>query len=287
MAMHASFLHEVKTYYDKNTKRFVKHHESGAVDALHRAVWGPGTTTQEEAFQYVNQLLLQVIQDLAPHFPTPLRVLDLGCGVGGSLFYLAHRLPLKSVGVSLSAVQIELANQKAQTLRLENQCSFIEADFLHLPALEPQPAVFAIESFVHCLDAERFFSVAASLIPSGGRLIICDDFLAVPAHHRLDRKAKRFLAEFRRGWHVRSLITTAQAQTFAASAGLTLIDNRDLTPYLALRRPWDRLIAVCVNVGHQLPLRSPWWLSWLGGHAIQRCLLSGLVAYRFVVFAKP
>ncbi len=286
MATDASFVNDVKTYYDQNTKRFVTHHESGLVNALHRAVWGPGVTTQAEAFQYVNHLLLQVMQELVPAFPTPLSVLDLGCGVGGSLFYLAQRLPMQAVGVTLSPVQIELANRQAQSLQLDSQCRFVEADFLHLPRLDPQVAVFAIESFVHCPDAKRFFTAASAVIPAGGRLMICDDFLASSTPHRLDRKAKRLLEDFRRGWHVRSLMTTVQAQTYAAGAGLRLIDNRDLTPYLALRRPWDRFIAVWVTLGRWLPLRAPWWLCWLGGHAVQRCLLLGLIEYRFVVFEK-
>ena len=126
----------------------------------------------------------------------------------------------------------------------------------------------------------------SAVLPAGGRLLLCDDFLSSSAPHRLDRKAKRFLAEFQRGWHVRSLITTAQAQTYAANAGLRLIDDRDLTPYLALRRPWDRFIAVCVSLGRGLPLRAPWWLNWIGGHAAQTCLISGFVDYRFVVFEK-
>lgn len=286
MATDTAFLADVKTYYDKNTKRFVNHHESGAVDALHRAVWGPGVTTREAAFQYVNQLLLQTIQELAPQFPTPLRVLDLGCGVGGSLFYLAQHVPIQAVGVTLSPVQIELANRKAQTLQLDHQCRFIEADFLNLPALDPHPAVFAIESFVHCPDAEKFFASVAALLPPGGRLIMCDDFLSTAAQYDTSRQAQRLLADFQRGWHVRSLVTAAQAQSYAASTGLTLVDNRNLTPYLALRRPWDRLIGLCVKLGRGLPLRSPWWLCWLGGHAVQTCLLSGLVEYRFVVFEK-
>ena len=286
MAIDTTFLDDVKTYYDKNTKRFVNHHESGRVDALHRAVWGPGVTTQEDAFLYVNDRLLHVLQELAPHFPAPLRVLDLGCGVGGSLFYLAQRLPMQAVGVTLSPVQVELASQKAHARQLDDQCQFIEADFLKLPALEPHAAVFAIESFVHCPDAEQFFAAASAVMPSGGRLMMCDDFLSASSHHRLDRKAKRLLADFRRGWHVRSLITIAQAQQYAASAGLTLIDNHDLTSYLALCRPWDRVIAACVTLGRGLPLRAPWWLCWVGGHAVQMCLLSGLIDYRFLVFEK-
>jgi SAM-dependent methyltransferase len=286
MATDRAFLNDVKTYYDKNTKRFVNHHESGAVDALHRAVWGPGVSSQDEAFLYVNQLLLEAMRELLSRFSPPLRVLDLGCGVGGSLFYLATRLSIQAVGVTLSPVQVELANRKAHMLQLDQQCRFIEADFLNLPALDPHHAIFAIESFVHCPDAERFFASAAALIPPGGRLIICDDFLTPTAQDDDSRKTKRLLDDFRRGWHVRSLITPAQAQRDAASAGLTLIDNRDLTPYLALRRPWDRFIGLCVHIGRGLPLRAPWWLCWVGGHAVQTCLLSGRAEYRMLFFEK-
>jgi hypothetical protein len=46
------------------------------------------------------------------------------------------------------------------------------------------------------------------------------------------------------------------------------------------------LIGLCVEIGRGLPLRAPWWLCWLGGHAVQTCLLSGLVEYRVLIFEK-
>jgi SAM-dependent methyltransferase len=286
MTADASFLHDVKTYYDKNTRRFVRHHDSGSVDAMHRGVWAPEVTTQAEAFQYVNGLLLKAIQDLTSRFATPLNVLDLGCGVGGSLFYLAPRLPIEAVGVTLSPVQVAFAQAKAQRLHLAHRCRFMEANFLHLPDLKPHVAVFAIESFVHCPDAARFFTAASDVLLSGGRLIMCDDFLTSPCESHLDHKARQYLADFRRGWHLRSLIATTQVQAHATNAGLTLIDNRDLTPYLALQSRWDRFIGRCVRWGHWLPLRAPCWLNWVGGHGGQMGLLSGLVKYRFLVFEK-
>ena len=46
------------------------------------------------------------------------------------------------------------------------------------------------------------------------------------------------------------------------------------------------VIAAFVKIGRALPVRSPWWDSWVGGHAIQRCLLTGLIRYHFLVFEK-
>jgi hypothetical protein len=141
-----------------------------------------------------------------------------------------------------------------------------------------------IESSLHGPDPARFFASAAAVIPSGGRLIICDDFLTEAAEATRDRIARRNLADFRRGWHVGSLITPKQAEAYGQAEGLRLIENRDLTPYLRLQRPCDRMIATFVTIGRGLPIRSPWWDSWVGGHAIQRCLLTGTIRYHFLVF---
>lgn len=280
------FLNGVRTYYDKNTPRFVRSHQSAVAKAIHREVWGPGVQTEKDAFEYVNALVLRAISNGSAPGLSPLPVLDLGCGVGGTLFYLAVRMPISGIGITLSPVGVRLAERLAVEDGLAGQCRFMEANYLELPDLGPRQAVYAIESFLHGPDPARFFRSAAAVIPAGGRLIVCDDFLTEAAEASRDRTAQRDLADFRRGWHVGSLITTAQAEVYAETAGLHLIDNQDLTPYLRLRRPCDRLIATFVNVGRGLPFRSPWWDSWVGGHAIQRCLLTGLIRYHFLVFEK-
>jgi tocopherol O-methyltransferase len=279
------FLNGVRTYYDKNTPRFVRSHQSAVAKAIHREVWGPGVQTEKEAFEYVNAQVLSVISNASAPGPSPLPVLDLGCGVGGTLFYLAARMPIAGIGVTLSPVGVRLAERLAAEKGLAGQCHFVEANYLDLPDVGPRPAVYAIESFLHGPDPARFFRSAGAVIPRGGHLIVCDDFLTERAKVN-DRTACRDLADFKRGWHVGSLITTPQAQVYAEAAGFRLIDNQDLTPYLRLERPCDRLIATFVNLGRGLPFRSPWWDSWVGGHAIQRCLLTGLIHYHFLVFEK-
>jgi SAM-dependent methyltransferase len=279
------FLNGVRTYYDKNTPRFVRSHQSAVAKAIHREVWGPGVQTEKEAFEYVNALVLRAISNGPAPGLSPLPVLDLGCGVGGTLFYLAARMPIAGIGITLSPVGVRLAERLADENGLAGQCRFLEANYLELPDVGLRQAVYAIESFLHGPDPARFFRSVGAVIPRGGRLIVCDDFLTEGAEVN-DRTARRDLTDFRRGWHVGSLITTTQSQVYAEAAGFRLIDNQDLTPYLRLRRPCDRLIATFVNLGRSLPFRSPWWDSWVGGYAIQRCLLTGLIRYHLLVFEK-
>ena len=98
----------------------------------------------------------------------PMPVLDLGCGVGGTLFYLAARMPIDGIGVTLSPVGVRLA----QSLALENgtagQCRFIEANYLALPDVGPRQAVYAIESFLHGPAPAQFFGSRGGRASSWG-----------------------------------------------------------------------------------------------------------------------
>jgi SAM-dependent methyltransferase len=284
---HLDFLGRVREYYDRNTPRFVRSHQSAVAKAIHREVWGPGTVTEREAFEYVNRLVLQEIDRRADTSTGPFRVLDLGCGVGGTLFYLASRRSIVGVGVTLSPVGVRLAGEIARESGLGASCHFLEANYLRLPDVGPQDAVYAIESFLHGPDPAAFFRSAAAAMSAGARLMVCDDFLTEDGDHPAGRIARQDLDDFRRGWHVGSLVTPDQARRHALAAGLNPVSDQDLTPWLKLQRPCDRTIAVFVTIGRALPFRSPWWDSWVGGHAIQRCLLTGLIRYRFLVFEKP
>ena len=94
---------DVRRYYDHNSDRFERFGHGGA--SIHRAVWGPGVQTRAAAIHYLDELLLAQLRPLAG---TP-RVVDLGCGLGASLMYLAERLPVAAEGITISARQAERA----------------------------------------------------------------------------------------------------------------------------------------------------------------------------------
>ena len=98
---------EVQRYYDRHTDTFVSYGQGGAFGAIHRAVWGPGTRSRSDAFRYVENQIVDCVRRLGPgpDDTSPPHVVDLGCGVGSSLCYLAERLPLRGTGVTLSPDQ--------------------------------------------------------------------------------------------------------------------------------------------------------------------------------------
>ena len=167
---------DVGRYYDRHTDDFVAHGQGGTVGALHRAVWAPGVTEAADAFRYVERRIGEALDELARADHPPM-VLDLGCGVGASLCYLAERHPMRGIGLTVSPVQVAHARRRIDAHDLADRLTCLEADFSTPPDSVPSVELaYAIESFVHAPDPEAFFATCARLIRPGGRLLVCDAF---------------------------------------------------------------------------------------------------------------
>ncbi|MFL6151157.1 MAG: SAM-dependent methyltransferase [Ornithinibacter sp.] len=263
---------DVRRYYDANTWKFLL---SGSQRAIHRELWGPGVTNRSEAVHHAHALVLAELgQD-------DRRVLDLGCGVGTAALYLADRMPVEVVGVSISPEQVRLAERyAAQGGPRPGTVRFREADFIDLPGdLAAFDLAFAIESFVHADPATAFFREAARVLRPGGALVIIDDV-------RTGDPSDPRLADFRAGWHAPNVVSVDEAAALAADAGLTLVGSRDLSPLQRLRRPRDRVIHAAQPLLRLGRGRSMWADSMVGGDALQRCHLDGVLEYRLLRFVR-
>lgn len=275
---------DVRRYYDQNTGLFERFGQGGA--SIHRAVWGPGVETRAQAFHHVDELILAELRALggAP------RVADLGCGVGGSLLYLAARMNLRGEGMTISPRQADRAARLIAEAQagggLTGSVRCRQGDYLALPPdLVDLDLAFSIEAFVHSPDGARFFHSAARALRPGGTLMICDDFLAsgeppAPARRR------RWLEEFRAGWRIGTLITVAEARALAAAEGLALVGDRDLSPHLELGRFRDRLISLLVLGARPFRPQGETLRGLIGGNALQLALKAGIIQYRLLTFRR-
>jgi cyclopropane fatty-acyl-phospholipid synthase-like methyltransferase len=273
-------LARVRQFYDRNTARFQRLGRGGA--SFHRAVWGPGRTTREQAIHHVDEVVLSLlVDDERP------RVVDLGCGIGGSLIHLAsRRLDLVGEGVTISPAQVDVAATLVARAGLSERVRVREGDFLSPQTdLAGADLAFSIEAFVHAPDPAAYFRAAAGLLRPGGLLVVCDDVLTAAGTSAPPPQARR-LDEFRTGWRVGALLTVDEVTRYAALAGFSAVGDDDLTPYLELRRPRDRWIGLLVAVTRPLRLRGEYWWSLAGGAALQYCLATGLVSYRLLVFKR-
>jgi len=282
---------QVRRYYDRNTPSFIALGEGGGVGAIHRAVRGPGVTTREQAFHFAEDRVADLVRRVAARSTAsaagtvadPPHVVDLGCGVGASLCYLAGQLPIIGTGVTLSPIQVRVANERIESAGLSDRVACIEGDYADLPGdMRAADVAFAIESFVHGPDPARFFAEAARLVRPGGALVICDDV----RRRTNSRQAERAIRRFQHGWHVNSLLEAGELQSLAGEAGFEHESTEDLSAYLELRRPRDRAIGAAVAIFGRLPLERTRFGHLVGGSALQQSLAGGWIGYDLMVFAR-
>jgi len=278
---------DVRRYYDENTARFVRFGDGREIGAIHRAVRPEPGDPETDALRTLDRLVLAELTRVSERMTSPLQVLDLGCGVGSSLVYLASERPIRATGVTLSGVQAARARERVETLGLDDRVEILEGSYLELPAsLPPAALAFSIEAFIHGPDPAAFFASAAAHVAPGGALVICDDFLGAAGTAPLEPRDERFLRDVREGWLANSLVTVPQALELAEAAGFRLERDLDLSARLELERPRDHAIALVVALGRHLPIRGYWFRSLRGGHALQQALKRKLLEFRCLVWRR-
>ena len=276
---------DVQRYYDLNTSVFLRIGSGGASHAIHRGLWPPGVRSNREAADHVNTLIADRIRNALPR--SPALILDLGCGVGGTLFSLAQTFPAARLhGITISARQVAIADGIAREKGIAQRCHFHQGNFENLYLALQADAIIAVESFIHSSSPERFFMTCHRHLARGGVVIIVDDFLARPVPS-LDPRAARLIEHFRQGWHVPGLCTVPDLDRVLEATGFARLQDRDLSSMIRTHRPRDRLVALASHVAVALGLRRrPFWANVTGGHALNRAIQSGWVQYRLLTLAR-
>jgi sterol 24-C-methyltransferase len=100
-----------------------------------------------------------------------MRVLDVGCGVGGPAREIARFSGASIVGVNNNDFQVDRANRYTQKTELAGQVSFVKGDFMKLSELFGEnsfDAVYAIEATVHAPTFEGVYGEILKVLKPGG-----------------------------------------------------------------------------------------------------------------------
>lgn len=98
-----------------------------------------------------------------------MRVLDVGCGVGGPTLTIAQHSGAHVVGVNINARQIEIARQRAAEAGLAGSVTFEVADAMQMPFPDASfDHVYLFESGYHMPDKRKFVAECARVLKPGG-----------------------------------------------------------------------------------------------------------------------
>jgi len=118
------------------------------------------------------EMAMELIQkmDLKPDA----RVLDVGCGLGGSAFVMAQDFNLVVDGIDLSQNMLALASQKLTKYGLSDRVTLEHGDCLELDRQNRYDAVYSRDVFLHIENKSKLFSVLRKSLRPGGRLLFTD-----------------------------------------------------------------------------------------------------------------
>ncbi len=231
------------------TKQVIRGHYN-LVTPFYRLLWGPhihhGLWEADESPRRAQLRLIEQMAELAS-ITTGERVIDVGCGMGGSAIHLAKSLQCRVTGVTISRVQQRWASLSAHWHRVRGLADFQcnDAESVELPS-DSADVVWSIECTEHLFDKPRFFQNAAQWLRPGGRVAICA-WLAGPNMN--DDQQREQVYRVCDGFFCPSLGSKIDYQQWMEAAGLQVDSVHDWTPRVS--RTWE----ICARRARRFGMR--------------------------------
>jgi tocopherol O-methyltransferase len=265
----------VRTHYD----RLAFFYRTFWGEHIHHGYWEADETPEAAQVQLTARLAERAA------VPAGARVLDVGCGFGGSSRWLARHRDCRVTGITISPVQAKRASKLARVEGLGDMVRFLihDANQLDFPP-DSFDVVWIIECSEHLEDKARFIDACASLLRPGGSLALCA-WLDAGTGRAEDA---RLVAEVCHGMLCPSLGTAAEYTKWMKTAGLESVVFEDVTRQVD--RTWD----LCLPVVERPAMRALRWLMdketkafVLSFQAIRRAFKEGAMSYGMFAARKP
>ncbi len=192
--------------------------------AIHYGYWDEKVKDFPASLLRMNEVMME-----AAKIRSTDKVLDAGCGIGGSSIFLAERIGCNVTGISLSERQINNAKEQAKQKGLERKVSF---ELMNYGATsfpdESFDVVWGCESICYADDKEQFVKEAYRLLKPGGRIVVADGFVS-----EFKNNDHSTIRNWLDGWQVNYLETMERFQSFMQSAGFKNISSKDISKFTA------------------------------------------------------
>ena len=207
----------VPDYYDALTALAVQFQL-----AIHYGLWGPDTTTPEEAHRRAARTLVAGC-DLRPGQ----RVLDSGCGVGGTAIILAEEYGVRVTGLTICEPHIAVAADQAERRGVGHLVEFRHGDFMDLPFPDSSfDVVVNQESCCYAPDKAAYLRGVFRVLKPGGRWQSLDGYLSGKP---MTRAQEELHARMHKGCLTPPWPQAREIVTALAEAGFEDLREQDLT----------------------------------------------------------
>lgn len=199
--------------------------------AMHYGFWTEETRLLREALKNMNAFVFSKLQVRSGD-----RILDAGCGVGGSVIYATQLWDCEVWGITLSDNQCKKAERYAKDRKLKGSANFSVQNFCQTNFENASfDGIYGIESICHAQNKADFLREGYRLLKPGGRLVVAD-FFRTPLSK--NHKKEYLIEKWAHTWAIPDFSYWQQFILEAKDIGLELTGNHDISQniYKSARR---------------------------------------------------
>lgn len=210
----------VNTYYDLATDFY----EWGWGRCFHFAPRCNGESVAASIARHEHYLALKL--GLKPG----MKVLDVGCGVGGPMMEIARFSGAQIIGINNNGYQVSRGEKHVKAAGLNGLCSFVKGDFMNIPFDDNTfDAIYGIEAICHAPDKVGIYKELSRVLKPGGKFAcyewcLTDNFdVSDPIHRKLKE-------DIEVGDGLPDIDSTRLVLESLGKVGFNVLESKDLAP---------------------------------------------------------
>jgi len=223
---------------------------------------------------------------------SPKRVVDVGCGIGGSSRHIVNKYPgSKANGLTLSPYQAGRGNELAKEQGLEDRASFQVADALNMPFDDSSfDLVWSLESGEHMPNKPKFVGELVRVVAPGGRIILvtwCHRDLE-KGELSLSKKEEKLLAKINRAYYLPRWCSVGDYVALLEKEGTVENIRREDWSYI-IAPFWKAVIKSSLNLRSMVGVMKGGFSTFRGAYAMLLMLRgfdAGLIKFGLITCIK-
>ncbi|KUJ07709.1 S-adenosyl-L-methionine-dependent methyltransferase [Mollisia scopiformis] len=157
-----------------------------------------------------------------------MKVLDVGCGVGGPAREMVRFTGCHVTGLNISEYQLKHAEKYSRRAGLSHKLEFVQGDFMAMPFPDSSfDAVYAFEATVHAPSLEGVYKEIRRVLKPGGVVGIYE-WLLTEEYDNDNLAHRRIRVDIEQAFGISNMVNISDGLAAIEAAGLELVVHRDL-----------------------------------------------------------